>query len=188
VLVGFAGSRPPTDDFSATQKLLVATQLLGVPRDAVIVTGGAKGVDGVIIRAARRRGHHVRTLLPVIGPALGLDTDWEAIEDTEVIRTRLLPPDRDRLLVVQVDRLRAIASYRPASLPRSGTYLTARLAQRARKLERLLVLHAQRLDGVLAPMLYLEPDAICVCHPHRCPCSYYEGRPCDCAHHRHNEA
>lgn len=173
----FTGSRSADYGFTASELSVAAAQLGELPDDAVVMTGGAIGLDSVINRRAAELG------LPRINvlPSNTAQTDFEAIAGSRIVQTRLGAPERDRLMVKNAQHCRAIAVYEPARQPRSGTYLTAREAQKKGILERLVIL---RPVGWGDPAIF--EGEICVCHPTHCPCAHYQRRrTCSCSHHGH---
>lgn len=165
LVVGWTGTRPPQGGFTPAELELIHSQVAQYESDVLVVTGGCEGVDAEITLAAHRRGLATRAVLPYQGVNT---TAWQVIRtcNTDIVRTDLGFLDRDRQIVQETLRMHAIGLFEPKRAPHSGTWATARMAQRAGTLRDLIVLRPQ--PG--GEPWVLEGKDWCLCQGRRCAC------------------
>lgn len=170
-------TRPPWRPHLTPDEIaLVERQVDELPSNALVMTGGARGVAAIVNRRAAARDLMRLALLPAVITWV----DWESIAGALVVRTRMTPVERDRTMVRATRHCIVIGLYEPGKDPRSGTWATARAAQSCGVLSRTIILRPKFTDHPVVE----EGNDVCVCHPAYCGCVL--GRACNCGHHPHH--
>lgn len=172
IIIAWTGSRPPDGGFSIGEQNYVYRHTCSVIRAhgerLQVLTGGCIGIDDLVTHAAHELcGVSTRAILPYRGIST---TAWETLRKCQTLLdySEVGPTLRDKMIVEQASEVHAIGLLYPRRLPRSGTWATARMAQRAGKLKDLIVLR----PAVGATPRKYEGADWCLCN-RDCAC----GRP-----------
>jgi predicted Rossmann fold nucleotide-binding protein DprA/Smf involved in DNA uptake len=132
--VGISGTRTPSLD----QIKAIRQAILELPTDYKLVSGGCQGIDTEAVIAARDFHREIHSVIPadqrrVTQGAIDLSTSVEYMPPNSSMR------DRNTRVVALSDWLIAVPENPSNGIDRgSGTWMTVRIAKRAKKLVRVL--------------------------------------------------
>lgn len=129
--VGWTGTRRLTDDM----RRFIDTAIDKLHGAVWVITGGCVGVDAYVAEVAFRRGLHVHTILPA--DRSRVDPQWRDHCTTyeEMSRGTTYRDRNERIVALTTTDMFAVpeASEDDPISRRSGTWMTVRIARRARK-------------------------------------------------------
>jgi hypothetical protein len=141
-VLGYTGTRHLIEGDEA----LLADIVVRQPKGIRVITGGCVGVDAVMARLHYTRGDWVHIILP--WPTRWIDPDWRKYCNSWEQAPNGPEPYRIRntMLVAQSYRIIGIPEFDEVRSPRSGTWMTIRIARKVGKAPIVQTLEDQRRE------------------------------------------